>query len=74
MPLALAVNVMPEGRVPVWVSVGVGVPVVVTVKLNAVPAVAVAELALVMASPLFTVRVKLCVAVPAEFVAVMVSA
>ena len=45
----------------------------VTVKLNALPAVAVAEVALVMASPLFTVRMKLCVAVPAELVAVIVS-
>ena len=36
------------------------------------PAVAVAVAALVMASPLFTVRVKVWVAVPVEFVAVMV--
>ena len=64
-PVALpAVNVMPGGSVPAWVSVGVGVPAVVTVKLNAVPEVADAEAALVMASPLFTVRTKLCVAVP----------
>ena len=73
VPLPLAVNVMPEGSVPVRVSVGAGVPVVVTVKLNAVPEVAVAESALVMASPLFTVRTKVWVAVPAELLAVMVS-
>ena len=73
VPLLLAVNVTPAGRVPVRVSVGAGVPVVVTVKLNAWPVFAAAELALVMVSPLFTVRVKLWVAVPAEFVAVMVS-
>ena len=45
----------------------------VTVKLNALPDVAVAEAALVMARPLFTVRTKLCVAVPAELLAVIVS-
>ena len=66
-------NVTPEGSVPAWVRVGVGVPVVVTVKLNALPEVAEAEAALVMARPLFTVRTKLCVAVPAELVAVIVS-
>ena len=66
VPLVLAVNVMPGGSVPAWVRVGVGVPVVVTVKLNALPAVAVAEAALVIASPLLTVRARLCVAVPAE--------
>ena len=42
VPLALAVNVTPVGRVPVWVSVGAGEPAVATVKLNALPAVAVA--------------------------------
>ena len=59
VPLVLAVKVMPLGSVPVWLSVGVGVPVVVTLNVKAVPAVAVAELALVMASPLLTVSVKL---------------
>ena len=44
VPLVFAVNVMPDGSVPAWVNVGVGVPVAVTVKLNALPAVAVAEL------------------------------
>jgi hypothetical protein len=71
--LVPAVNVMPEGSVPACVNVGAGVPLVVTMKLNAVPVVAVAEEALVIASPLFTVRTKLWVAVPAEFAAVMVS-
>ena len=42
VPLPLAVNVMPVGRVPARLTVGVGVPVAVTVKLNALPAVAVA--------------------------------
>src|ERR1019366_8697060 len=74
IPLLLAVNVTPAGRVPACVSVGVGEPAVVTVKLNALPAVADAEFALVMARPLFTVRVKLWVAVPAELFAVTVSA
>ena len=73
VPLVLAVNVIPGGRVPARLSVGVGVPAVVTVKLNAWPEVAEAELALVMASPLFTVRVKVWLAVPAEFLAVTVS-
>lgn len=73
VPLVLAVNVMPEGSVPACVRVGVGEPVVVTVKLNAFPEVAVAELALVIASPLLTVRTRLCVAVPAELLAVTVS-
>ena len=58
VPLPLSVNVTPEGSVPAWLRVGVGIPVVVTVKLNAWPAVAVAEAALVMARPLFTVRMN----------------
>ena len=65
---------MPAGSVPVRVSVGAGVPEAATLKLNAFPAVAVAEFALVMARPLFTVRTKLWVAVPVEFLAVTVSA
>jgi hypothetical protein len=73
VPFVLAVNVMPEGSVPAWLRVGVGVPVVVTVKLNALPEVAVAEFALVIAKPLLTVRAKLCVAVPDELLAVMVT-
>ena len=73
MPLVLAVKVMPGGSVPAWVSVGVGVPAVVTVKLNALPEVAVAEAALVMARPLLTVSARFCVAVPAELAAVTVS-
>ena len=55
VPSELAVNVTPAGSVPARVTVGVGVPEVVTLKLNAVPEVAVAEFALVMASPLLTV-------------------
>jgi hypothetical protein len=62
VPLPLLVKVKPEGNVPVWDSVGVGEPVVVTVKLNAWPPVATAEAALVIASPLLTVKVKLWVA------------
>ena len=49
VPLALAVKVMPVGSVPVRASVGAGYPVVVTVKLKAVPTVALALAALVMA-------------------------
>ena len=45
----------------------------VTVKLNALPEVAVAVAALVMASPLLTVRMKAWVAVPVAFFAVMVT-
>ncbi len=57
---------MPGGSVPALVKVGAGVPAVVTVKLNAVPEVAVAVFALVMAGPLLTVEVKAWVAVPAD--------
>ena len=64
---------MPVGRVPVRPTVGVGEPVAVTVKLNGLPAVAVAVAALVMASPLLMVSMKLWLAVPAELAAVMVS-
>jgi len=49
------------------------VPTVVTLKLNALPAVAVSDAALVMASPLFTVSRKLWLAVPDELAALMVS-
>jgi hypothetical protein len=48
--------------------------VAVTVKLNALPPVAVAELVLVMASPLLTRRERSSVAVPDVFVAVMTRA
>jgi hypothetical protein len=71
VPLAPAVKVVPDGRVPAWVRVGAGVPVAVTVKLNAFPPVAMAELALVMARPLLTMRVRFSVTVPAVFFAEM---
>lgn len=74
VPLVPAVKVTPDGSVPVWLRVGVGVPVAVTVKLNALPPVAVAELVLVMASPLLTRRERSSVAVPDVFVAVMTRA
>ena len=45
----LAVNVTPEGNVPVWLNVGAGKPVAVSVKLPAAPTANVALLALVMA-------------------------
>ena len=45
----------------------------VTVKLKGVPAVAVAEAPLEMVSPLFTVRTRVWVAVPAMLFAVIVS-
>jgi hypothetical protein len=41
-------NVTPEGRAPLSLSVGVGKPVAVTVKAPAVPTVNVVRLALVM--------------------------
>ena len=72
--MLLAVNVTPDGKVPVRANVGTGVPLAVTVKLNASPAVAVAVAALVMARPLFTVSVRTWVAVPAALLAVTVSA
>ena len=55
-----------------WVRVGAGVPVAVTEKLNAVPAVAVAVLALFMARPLFTTRVKLWVALPVAVAVIVI--
>ena len=58
VPLLLAVKVTPVGRVPVRDSVGVGYPVVVTVKLKAVPTVALALAALVMAGAWLTVKAK----------------
>ena len=58
VPSVFAVQEMPVGRFPVLVRVGVGEPVVVTVKLKAWPAVAVAAAALVIVSPLLTVRVS----------------
>ena len=72
MPLPLSVNVRPEGSAPVSVSAAVGVPVVVTVKLNALPTVEVAELALVNAGAWSLVSVKVCVVAPALLVAVIV--
>ena len=73
VPLALAVKVTPVGSVPVRVSVGAGYPVVVTVKLKAVPTVALALAALVMAGAWLTVKAKGWVAGwPIPFVAVIV--
>ena len=54
---------------PVWVTVGTGYPVLVKVKVKAMPWVAVAEEALVMAGASSTVSVKVCVAEPKLFVA-----
>src|SRR5215469_684711 len=57
VPLLLAVKLSPAGSVPaVRVSAGTGEPVAVMVKLKAVPTVAVALAALVMAGAWFTVR------------------
>ena len=58
VPLPLAVKVTPVGSVPVRASVGAGYPVVVTVKLKAVPTVALALAALVMAGAWLTVKAK----------------
>ena len=73
LPLPLLVKVTPAGSDPVLPSVGTGYPVAVTVKLNAVPWVAVVELALVILGSCPTVRVKAWVAVPVLFLAVMVN-
>ena len=67
-------NVTPLGNVSpaASISVGVGEPIAVTVKLPDEPTVKTALLLLVKTGAWLTVRVKLCVAVPEEFVAVMV--
>ena len=61
-PVALRVNVMPAGSVPVTVAVARGKPVLVTVKVLATPTPKVAEAALVIAGAWFTVKVNDCTA------------
>ena len=58
VPSRLSRNVTPLGNVLVSVSDGVGVPVAVTEKVPGVPTVKVALLALVIASPAFTINIK----------------
>jgi hypothetical protein len=74
VPLAPAVNVTPLGRVPVRVIVGTGDPVATIGKLNATPAVAVADAALVKRGAPLIVRVNAWVVAPPALVAVNVSA
>jgi len=67
------VNVTPVGNAPVSLKVGLGVPVAVTVNVPAVPTVNVVLLALVITGAVFTVSVKLCVALlPTPLLAVNV--
>ena len=69
----MSVKVSPLGRDPVSARVGVGVPVVVTVNDPAVPTVNVVLLALVITGAVFTVSVKVCVALlPTPLLAVIV--
>ena len=58
VPLPLSVKLIPAGRAPDSVSAGVGAPVVVTVKLNGAPTIEVADEALVMVGPTFSVRTR----------------
>jgi hypothetical protein len=76
VPLPLSVKVTPVGSAtPPRAMVGVGDPLVVTVNVPAVPTVNVVALALVIAGPWFTVRVKFCAGVePTVLVAVNVIA
>lgn len=67
-----AVKVTPLGRVPDSLSFGVGKPVAVTVNEPAVPTANVVLVGLVIAGACPTVKVKVCVAVPALLFAVNV--
>jgi hypothetical protein len=62
VPLPLSWNETPVGNANVSVSDGIGKPVVVTVNEPATPAVALAEVALVIAGAACTVSVKAWVA------------
>ena len=72
-----AVNVVgegaPAGMAPPWVSAGAGNPSVVTVNVPVSPAVKAVDAWPVTAGAWFTTRVKVCVAVPRSFLAVMVT-
>jgi len=75
VPFPLSPKVTPLGNEPVSVREGVGVPVVVTENVPAVPTVNVVLLELVMTGvvlAVFTVSVKVWVAVPTPLVAVSV--
>src|SRR6266850_42883 len=73
VPFPLSTNVTPLGNAPVSLRVGLGVPVAVTVNVPAVPTVNVVLLALVITGAVFTVSVKLCVALlPTPLLAVNV--
>ncbi len=77
VPLKLSVaalNVMPLGRVPDFVTLGAGKPVVSTWKLKLDPTVALATCELVMTGPSLTFSVKVWLDVPVGLVALMVMA
>ena len=70
VPLPLSAKVTPEGSAPDSVIAAVGLPVVVTENDPAVPAVKVAELALVMAGACWMVTVSVCCTEPYALVAI----
>ena len=59
MPLPLSTKLIPEGSEPVSVNEGDGIPEVVTLKVEALPAMKVVVLLLVIAGAWVTNRVKL---------------
>ena len=71
-PLALALNVTPEGRLPDSVTDAAGNPVVVTLNVRAEPTLVVADAAEVMAEASSTVSVKAWLAEPPLLVALRV--
>ena len=73
VPLAFGVNLSPAGSAPASDNVGAGTPAVLTVKLNALPAIAVADAALLNDGPVVTVSVNAWLCEPPEFVAVIVN-
>jgi hypothetical protein len=74
VPLPFSDHLRPLGSVPDSETTGVGVPVALTVRWKVRPTLAVALAALVMVGWANTLRMKLWVVVPVEFVAVNVRA
>src|ERR1700689_3546770 len=74
VPLPLSTKVTPVGSVPVLLSAAAGEPLVVILKVPALPVVRVAVAALVTAGACCTTSEKLWVAVPAAFLATILSA
>ena len=73
VPVAFAGKLSPAGSAPASDNVGVGTPAVLTVKLNGLPAIAVADAALLNDGPLVTVSVNPWLCDPPEFVAMIVN-